>query len=216
MNRYKMLQAIQEAGLIAILRAPQGDVVELAKALVAGGVRALEVTADTPGFNDEIARLRKEVPEALVGVGTVFDAETARAAMLAGAQFTITPVLCRDTIELAVRYDHLVVPGTLTPTEMFQAFQWGAPAVKLFPASSLGPDYIRHVRGPLGQIPIIPTGGIDLSNVGDFIAAGAAAVGLGGSLVKRTDGVDGNYAVVTERAKAFVEAVAAARQAKGK
>lgn len=212
MSRYDTLQRIEATGVVAILRAPKGDLLEIARALLAGGVEAIEITADTPGVMEAIDRLVTELPQALVGVGTVLDAETARLALLAGAAFLVTPALTPDVIAMGTRYDKLVIPGTFTPTEMLNAYELGAPAVKVFPAAALGPDYIRHVRGPFSQIPMIPTGGVELSNAGEFIAAGAIAVGLGGSLVRRSDAESGDYAAITERARRAIEAVQAARR----
>lgn len=211
MNRYDALHRIAESGVIAILRAPGGDVVAIARALWDGGVRAVEITADTPGALHAIEALRSSLPEALVGVGTVLDAATARLALLAGAQFIVTPTLSEAVIHTANRYGTLVIPGTFTPTEILRAYEMGAPAVKVFPASVLGPDYIRHVRGPLPHIPMIPTGGVEVHNAAAFIAAGATAVGLGSSLVKRSDVQAGAWGAITERARAAVEAVRAAR-----
>lgn len=212
MSRFDTLYQIERTGIVAILRKPAGDIVQIAKALVDGGVKVLEVTADTPNVMDIIKSVREQVEGATVGVGTVLDAETARLAILAGAQFIVCPTLSAGVIEVGTRYDALVLPGTFTPTEMLRAYELGAPAVKVFPAASLGPDFIKHVKGPLSQIPMVPTGGVDLNNAGAFIAAGAIAVGLGTSLVKRYDAEQGSYDVMSERARQAVDVVRSAKK----
>lgn len=212
MSRYNTLHLVERTGVVAILRKPPGDIVQIAKALVDGGVTVLEVTADTPDFLNALRRLKDEVEGATVGVGTVLDAETARLAILSGAEFIVCPTLSAAVIEVGTRYDKLVLPGAFTPTEILRAWELGAPAVKVFPAATLGPEFIKHVRGPLPQVPMIPTGGVDLNNAGAFIAAGAAAVGLGGSLVRKAEVETGNYAAVSERARQAVDVVRSARR----
>jgi len=211
MTRYEALQVIKETGIIVILRNPPGDVVKIARALYEGGIRAMEITVDTPGSLDTVAAIAKDVPEMLIGSGTVLDAETARLALLAGAKFLVTPALSKEPIVLATRYDTLIIPGVLTPTEMFQASEWGALAVKLFPASTVGPEYIRHVRGPLSHVPIVPTGGIDIHNAAAYIEAGATALGLGSTIVNREDAERGDYQAITERARQCIDIVQEAR-----
>lgn len=215
MSRFDTLHLMERTGVVAILRKPPGDIVEIAKSLVDGGIKVLEVTADTPGVMEVVGRLREEVEGATVGVGTVLDAETARLAILSGAEFIVCPTLSADVIGVGTRYDKLVLPGTFTPTEMLQAYEMGAPAVKVFPAATLGPDFIKHVRGPMPQIPMIPTGGIDLNNAASFIAAGATAVGLGTSLVKKYEAEQGNYEAISERARQAIDLVRSARQRSG-
>lgn len=212
MSRYDTLYNMERSGVVAILRNPPGDIIQIAKALVKGGVKVLEITADTPGVMEKIQMLRQQVEDATIGVGTVLDAETARLGILAGAEFIVCPTLSAATIAMGTRYDKLVLPGTFTPTEMLQAFELGAPGVKVFPAESVGPEFIKHVKGPLPQIAMIPTGGIDLNNAGAFIAAGATAVGLGSSLVKKYDAENGNYDVISERARQAVDVVRSARK----
>lgn len=212
MSRYDTLHQIERTGIVAILRRPPGDIVAIARALVDGGVKVLEVTADTPGVVELMRRLATEVDGAIVGMGTVLDAETARTAILSGAEFLVCPTLSAEVIATANRYDKLVLPGVFTPTEMLRAYELGAQAVKVFPAASLGPDFIKHVRGPLGQIPMIPTGGIDLNNAGAFIAAGAIAVALGSSLVKPYEAEKNLYEAISTRARQAIEVVRNARQ----
>lgn len=207
MNRFEVLNKITESGVVAIMRSPGGDVVEIADALCEAGVRALEITTDTPGVLGLIERLRNTFDDVAVGAGTVLDPETAKSVIAAGAQFIVCPTLNTNTIEIANRYDKLILPGVYTPTEILTAFQAGAPAVKVFPAVSLGPEYIRQVRAPLAQVPLIPTGGVDLGNAAAFIKAGAAAVGIGGSLIgkganARADILDGAQKLVKTIAEA--------------
>jgi 2-dehydro-3-deoxyphosphogluconate aldolase/(4S)-4-hydroxy-2-oxoglutarate aldolase len=214
-KRVENLQRIFKSGIIAVIRGAQPEKVQrIALALGQGGVEVLEVTVDSPGAMDTIEQVSQNQEGALVGAGTVLDAETARTAILAGAQFIFTPTLDVRVIEVANRYDRVVIPGVMTPTEMLAAYQAGALAVKVFPAQVLGPDFIRQVRGPLGHIPMIPTGGIDEGNVIDFIAAGAAGVGIGGALVGRKAIEDDDYEGIAAKARRFVQLVQKAR-AKG-
>lgn len=208
MNRDKVFQLIESCGVVAILRSPGGDILQITAALQEAGVKAVEVTIDTPGALRTIELLRDTFKEIAIGVGTVLDPETAATAIDAGAQFIVTPTLNVRTVEMANRHDRLIIPGVFTPTEILTAFEAGAAAVKVFPATSLGPDFIRQVRAPLPHIPLIPTGGINLDNVAEFIQAGSTAVGLGSSLIGRSDN---DPAQITAHAKKIVQAVAQAR-----
>lgn len=212
MTRYETLQVIQETGVVVILRNPPGDVVKLAKALYRGGIRVMEITVDSPGALESVATIAKEVPEMIIGSGTVLDAETARLALLAGAQFLVTPVLSKEPITLATRYDTLIIPGVFTPTELYRAAEWGALAVKLFPANAVGPEYIRNVRGPLPHIPIVATGGIGMEDVAAYIRAGANALGLGSAIVEYDAITRENYEVITERARQCIDLVKRSRK----
>ncbi len=188
------------------------QVCQVAQALTAAGVKVLEITADSPGIMHMIEQVRaQDTSGAVIGAGTVLDAQTARNAILAGADFIFTPTLDLEVIEIANTYDKLVIPGVMTPTEMLTAYKAGAMMVKVFPADVLGPEYIKAVKGPLSQIPVIPTGGIDLDNAASFIKAGAAAVGVGGSLLDKKAISSGNYQVITERAREFIKVIAQAR-----
>ena len=211
--RHVAISRIVDGGVVAVLRGVDpDDVVPVARAVVEGGVRAVEVTADSPGAMGMIEAVAEELGDvALVGAGTVLDAETARAALLAGAEFVVSPSLHRDVIETCNRYGAPVIPGAATPTEAVEAFEAGADLVKLFPAAALGPDYLAALGGPLSQIPLVPTGGIDADNAGDFVDAGAVAVGAGSSIVDGGAVARGDYDEVTERARAIVEAVESAR-----
>ena len=214
MNKQETIQQIRDSGVVAVMRGADADaVVDIAEALAQGGVTALELTADTPGVMDLI----EEVVDALadtdviVGVGTVLDEETARAAILAGAEFVVSPSFHEDVIETCNRYGVPVAPGVATPTEAVEAYQAGADMVKLFPASALGPDYLSGIKGPLGQIPIMPTGGVGPDNAGDFIEAGAECVGAGSSLVDSEAVENGDFELITANAEAMVQAVEDAR-----
>ncbi len=167
---------------------------------VDGAIKALEAVADR--YGDKI----------ILGAGTVLDPETARICMLAGAQFFVTPSLNTKTIEAAKRYSKPVFPGALTPTEILTAWEAGADGVKVFPCSALGgAKYIKALKGPFPHIDLVPTGGVNLETIADFIAAGSAAVGVGGELIDAKSCSEGNYGVFTERARRFREAATAAR-----
>ena len=203
-----------ESGVVAVLRAKDStQLFEAAVALEAGGVRSIEVTMTTPNALAVIAEVCKKLGEkVLVGVGTVLDAETARQAILAGAEFVVGPTLSLGVIQMCRRYSKIVVPGAFTPTEILTAWEAGADLVKLFPATAVGPKYIKDLKGPLPQIPIVPTGGVDVNNAGEFIKAGAAAVAAGTSLVDGKALAARDFGAITAMAQRFVSAVRQARQ----
>ena len=211
--RHERTARIVDGGVIGIMRGVESSkAVDVAAALREGGVTAVEVTADTPGAMGMIEDIADAMDgEVLVGAGTVLDSETARAALLAGAEFVVTPSLNEDVIGTCNRYGAPVAPGVATPTEAVRAFEAGADLAKVFPASSLGPDHVASVGGPLGQIPLVPTGGVSLDNVAEFVEAGAVAVGVGSSLVDGDAVAAEDYDALTERASAFVDAVADAK-----
>ncbi len=212
-DRTETLDRIESGGVIAVLRGVEPDhVAPIATALADGGITAIEVTADTPGVAGLVESLDAAVGErAVIGAGTVLDAATARTVLLAGAEFVVTPTLAEPVIETANRYGVPVVPGIMTPSEAQRAIEAGADAVKLFPAKTVGPDHLRAIRGPLTQVPIIPTGGISLENAADYVEAGAIGVGVGGALLDDELIAAEDWAGVEERAAAFVETVANAR-----
>lgn len=212
MSAVESLQAIERCGVIAVIRGLETrTALEAATALYEGGITVLEVTVDTPGAYETIERLASSMQgKALIGAGTVLDPAAAVAAIQSGAAFLFAPNLNEKVIEVANRHGRLAIPGVMTPTEMVRAAAAGAPAVKLFPASVLGPGFIKQVKAPLPHIPVIPTGGVDERNAADFIRAGAAAVGIGGSLLK--DSVErGAFHEIAERARSLVELVREAR-----
>ena len=211
--RTDRLDRITDGGVIAILRGVQpDDAVAVADAVVDAGVTALEVTADTPNATSSIETIADRVDDALVGAGTVLDAETARAAQLAGAEFLVTPTVNRDVIRTANRYGTPVVVGAYTPTEAIEAYEAGADAVKVFPAKTGGPDHVAAIGGPLPQVPLVPTGGVGADNAGEYVRAGAVAVGVGSSIVDGEAIADGDFDAIRSNARAVVEAVAAARE----
>lgn len=213
MQKDDQIRLISESGVIAIVRFDRSEeLVEVARAVRAGGVRAIEFTMTTPNALDIIAQAVREFSdEVLLGAGTVLDAETARAAILAGAEFIVAPTLNPRVIEVAHRYSKTVIPGAFTPTEILTAWECGADFVKVFPAEFGGPAYIKAVRAPLPQIRLIPVGGVSLETVGDFIRAGCAAVAVGSHLVKKSAIAARNFDELTELARQFVAAVKQAR-----
>jgi 2-dehydro-3-deoxyphosphogluconate aldolase/(4S)-4-hydroxy-2-oxoglutarate aldolase len=214
MQRHVAVSRILDTGIVGILRGvPSEQTHRVVDALVAGGVTTLEVTADTPGAVDTIDRLTDafDSDDVLIGVGTVLDSETAGAALRAGANFVVTPSFDPSVVETCNRHGIAVAPGVATPTEAVEATEAGADLLKVFPAGPLGPDYVGAMGGPLGQLPLLPTGGVSLDNVDDFFAAGASGVGVGSSLVDG-DAVDReDYGELTDRAERFREAIEAAR-----
>lgn len=214
MKRNAALDAIFQSGIIAIIRAHDASqFLAAAEALCAGGVRAVEVTMTTPGALEAIKQGARELSSDIyVGVGSVLDAESARAAIAAGAQFVVCPTLRPETITACRRYSVAVFPGAYTPTELLTAWEAGADAVKLFPASAGGPEYVRALKAPLPQLRLAPTGGINLENAGAFVRAGADVLGIGSALVSQKLLEEGDFEAVTQRARAFCEAVAEARR----
>jgi len=214
MDKTAKLNLIRETGVIAIMRAQSSaQLIAAADAIWAGGVRAIEVTMTTPGALSVIEEATVRYGEKVIfGAGSVLDAETARAAILAGADFVVAPTLDPATIELCSRYSVPVMPGCYTPTEMLTAWQAGADMVKLFPASVGGPALLKAILAPLPQIEIVPVGGVDLDTAAEFIASGAAALGVGSSLVNQKLLDAGDMEELTRRAKAFIEKVKQGRR----
>jgi 2-dehydro-3-deoxyphosphogluconate aldolase/(4S)-4-hydroxy-2-oxoglutarate aldolase len=213
-DKPEKLQVIRQSGVVAIMRAQSsGQLVAAADAIRAGGVRVIEVTMTTPGalgvIEEAAARYGEQV---LFGAGSVLDAETARAAILAGADFIVAPTLDLATVQLCNRYGVPVVPGCYTPTEMLAAWQAGADMVKLFPASVGGPALVKAILAPLPQLEIVPVGGVNLDTAAQFIASGAAALGVGSSLVDQKLLDSGDMDELTRRAAAFIEKVKEGRQ----
>ena len=206
------VERIAETGVIAILRGVSvEDAPDVAAAVTEGGVAALEITADTPNVTAAIEAVADRV-DAAVGVGTVLDAETARAAQLAGAEFVVTPTVNRAVIRTANRYGTPIAAGAYTPTEALDAFEAGADFVKVFPAKTGGPAHVAALGGPLSQIPLVPTGGVSADNAGAYVEAGAAAVGVGSAIVDHDAVGAGEYDRIAADARAVVEAVATARE----
>ena len=214
MQKHVVFNGILERGMVGIVRAASPDAaLQIAEACIAGGITALEVAFTTPDTLGVLRTLReRHGHDVLLGAGTVLDTETARAAILAGAQFIISPGVNVETITLCQRYQVLAMPGAMTPTEIVTALQAGADIVKVFPAEMFGPAYIKALRAPLPQAPLMPTGGVTVENLAEWFASGAVAVGIGSSL--SGPGAKGDYAAVTARAQAFVAQMAAIRAAK--
>jgi len=210
-----MMELIHKTGVIAIMRAKSSDqLLAAADAIKAGGVQAIEVTMTTPGALDVIRQATERYgADVLFGAGSVLDPESARAAILAGAQFVVCPTLNLKTIEICHRYAIPVVPGAYTPTEILTAWEAGADMVKVFPASVGGPAYFKAIKGPLPQVKLVPVGGVDLDTTANFIRAGADAVGVGGALVSQKLLDAGDFAALTERARRFCQEVAKGRAA---
>ena len=209
------VQRLESAGVVAVIRLADGAALRaVADALAEGGVRALEVTMTVPRAAALIAELAQALPdEFLVGAGTVLDADTAREVIDAGARFVVSPVFRRPVLEAVHARDVAAMPGCFTPTEILEAWDAGADIVKVFPATALGPGFFTDVRGPLPHVRLMPTGGVTRANAGDWIRAGAVAIGVGTALVDRTAVLDGRYDVITANARHFVDAVRQARQA---
>jgi len=206
------LQSIGDSGLIVVMRGLDADLgVRASEVLYEAGVRVIEVTVDSPGALETIRVMSRSLAgKALFGAGTVLDEASAVAAISAGAQFLFAPNLNREVIAAALRYGRVAIPGVFTPTEMVSAAEWGAPAVKLFPANALGPDYVKQVRAPLPHIPIIPTGGVGENNVAEYVKAGAFAVGVGASLIGDLP-QKGDWDELARRASTLVEKIKEAR-----
>lgn len=214
MSQNNALDLILETGVVAIMRAKNSDqLLSAAQAILAGGVKAIEVTMTTPGALDVIRQAIGQFgSDVLFGVGSVLDAETARAAILAGAQFVVCPTLNLKTIEVCKRYSVPIMPGAYTPTELLTAWEAGASLVKVFPASAGGPAYIKAVKAPLPQIRLAAVGGVNLDNTAEFIRAGTEVVGVGGDLVSQNLLDTKDFVTITERARGFRLEVEKGRQ----
>ncbi|MFD1641143.1 bifunctional 4-hydroxy-2-oxoglutarate aldolase/2-dehydro-3-deoxy-phosphogluconate aldolase [Halohasta litorea] len=203
-----------DSGVVAVLRGADPDtLIEITDALLEGGVTGIELTADNPDVAEMLEALTGSFgDEIVIGTGTVLDAETARMTMLAGAEFIVSPSLHEDVIEICNRYGTLVAPGVMTPTEAISGYEMGADLVKVFPASSLGPGHLKSIKGPYSQIPLMPTGGVDIDNAADYIEAGAECVGAGSALVDYDAAERGDFEAITEQAREFTSVIEAARE----
>ncbi|GIN63349.1 2-dehydro-3-deoxy-phosphogluconate aldolase [Robertmurraya siralis] len=203
-----ILNDIEQNKLVSIIRSDRSnEIVEVVHSLYRGGIRIVEVTMNTPGALKGIEKIKELYPDLHVGAGTVLDSETARAAILSGASFILTPTLKQSTIEMANRYDVPIVPGVFTPTEILTAYEYGAKMVKIFPIRTLGPKFISDIKGPLQHIAIMAVGGISIENVKEYLSAGVSALGIGSSLVEDTLVHQGNYEEIEKRASKFVNIV---------
>ncbi|QLK26443.1 bifunctional 4-hydroxy-2-oxoglutarate aldolase/2-dehydro-3-deoxy-phosphogluconate aldolase [Natrinema zhouii] len=207
-------ERIVDGGVIAVLRGvDENQIVPVARAMYDAGVDALEITADGTRAAEQIAAVDRELADtdAVVGAGTVLDAPTAQSVIDAGASFVVSPHTDADVVRTCNRHGVLVAPGAMTPTEAVTAMEAGADLLKMFPASTVGPGHIGALAGPLGDVDIVPTGGVSRDNVADFFDAGAVAVGAGGAIVDDAAIADGDMDQVRATAASFVDAVEAAR-----
>jgi 2-dehydro-3-deoxyphosphogluconate aldolase/(4S)-4-hydroxy-2-oxoglutarate aldolase len=214
MLKLKVLGKVIESGLVAIVRTNSADqAAEIAEACAHGGAGAIEITFTVPGAAAVIEHLAKEYSsgQILIGAGTVLDPETARIAILSGAQYIVSPSVSPETARLCNRYQIPYMPGAGTMREIVDAMECGADIVKLFPGETLGPAFVKAVKGPLPQASLMPTGGVSVENVGEWIKAGAVAVGVGGSLTAGAQ--SGNFKLITDTAKQFIERILQAREA---
>jgi 2-dehydro-3-deoxyphosphogluconate aldolase/(4S)-4-hydroxy-2-oxoglutarate aldolase len=205
----KTIQTIYKHKIIAIIRgAEESDLIKIGNALKDGGIRLVEVTLNSPGAMEGIKQMAKVFEgEIKIGAGTVLDPESARAAIEAGADFILSPTVNPETIRLTKRYGKVSIPGAFTPTEILTAYEHGADLVKVFPAS-IGPGYIKDICGPLPHIPLLPTGGVNETNINAFQKAGAVAFGVGSSLVNTEEAMTEEYLqALTKKAQTFVRAI---------
>lgn len=214
--RAETVAALEACGVVAVIRLKEaGALGAVVDALAEGGVRALEVTMTVPGAIGLIREIAPSLPpDVVLGAGTVLDAETAQAAIEAGARYVVSPVFREEVLRVCHRADVAAMPGCFTPTEILTAWEAGADVVKVFPATALGPGYFRDLRGPFPQLRLMPTGGVSLANAGEWILAGAVAIGVGTSLVDAEAVAARRFGEITQRARQFVAAVAAARSAR--
>jgi 2-dehydro-3-deoxyphosphogluconate aldolase / (4S)-4-hydroxy-2-oxoglutarate aldolase len=217
MSKETQLRQILECGIVAVVRSPDsGQLVEVVRALADGGVTVAEITMTVPGALEVLRQVRGALGDrVLLGAGTILDTETARAALLAGAEYIVAPTVNLDVIRLCQRYNKLVMPGAFTPTEILAAWEAGADIVKVFPAEIVGPAFFKAVRGPLPQIRLMPTGGVDLTTAAAFLKAGACCLGIGGQLVEPAAIAAGNFDRLRDLARQYVAIVQKTRQAPG-
>src|SRR5213080_3403791 len=214
MSKEADLRRALDCGIVAVVRSSDSQqLVEVARALADGGVTVIEITMSVPNALDVLKQVRQALGErVLLGAGTVLDPETARAVLLAGAEFIVAPTLNLDVIRLCRRYDKLVMPGAFTPTEILTAWEAGADIVKVFPADVIGPAFFKALRGPLPQVRVMPTGGVDLTTAAAFLQAGACCLGVGGQLVEPKAVAERNFDRIRELARQYVAVVKQVRQ----
>ncbi|PQV63277.1 2-keto-3-deoxy-phosphogluconate aldolase [Abditibacterium utsteinense] len=212
--KLEILQRLTSVGLVAVVRAENGEqAIRICEALLEGGCAALEVTFTVPRAHRVIELLaeRFKPSEMILGAGTVLDPETARIAILSGATYVVSPSLNPETVRLCNRYQIPMMPGAMTIREVIEGMEAGADIIKLFPGEAFGPNFIKSIKGPFPQAPLMPTGGVDVSNVAQWIEAGAVAVGAGSSLIGGAK--TGDYGQITRTAREFIEKIQEAREA---
>jgi 2-dehydro-3-deoxyphosphogluconate aldolase/(4S)-4-hydroxy-2-oxoglutarate aldolase len=212
LEKEKVITKICDGGLVAVIRAETSEQAKkITEACIAGGVTAIELTFTVPGAHEIISELAKlySPEEILLGAGTVLDPETARIAILSGAQYVVSPCLNINTVKLCNRYRIPIMPGAMTIKEVVEGMEAGADIIKIFPGELFGPTFVKAIRGPLPQARIMPTGGVSVDNVGEWIKAGCVAVGVGGNITAGAK--TGDYQSITDKAKQFVEAIRSAR-----
>src|SRR3954466_11270282 len=209
MSRENQLRRVLDCGIVAVIRSPDSQqLVEVARALADGGVTVVEITMSVPNALDVLRQVRQALGDRLLlGAGTVLDPETARAVLLAGAEYIVAPTVNLDVIRLCRRYDKLVMPGAFTPTEILSAWEAGADVVKVFPAEVVGPAFFKALRGPLPQVRVMPTGGVDLNTAASFLKAGACCLGVGSQLIEPKAVAEGNFARIRDLARQYAAIV---------
>jgi 2-dehydro-3-deoxyphosphogluconate aldolase/(4S)-4-hydroxy-2-oxoglutarate aldolase len=209
MSKETQLRHILDCGIVAVVRSPDSQqLVEVVRALADGGVTVVEITMTVPDALGVVRQVRQTLGErVLLGAGTILDTETARAALLAGAEYLVAPTLNLDVIRLCQRYSKLVMPGAFTPTEILTAWEAGADIIKVFPAEVVGPAFFKAMRGPLPQIRLMPTGGVDLNTAADFLRAGACCLGLGSQLVEPRAVAERDFDRIRDLARQYVAIV---------
>ncbi|NQT26777.1 bifunctional 4-hydroxy-2-oxoglutarate aldolase/2-dehydro-3-deoxy-phosphogluconate aldolase [candidate division KSB1 bacterium] len=214
MSRQTVLNEIQDCGAVVILRLTNSDkILQIAEAIIQGGMKAIEVTLNTPGAIEAISKLCKTLGDKiLIGAGTVLNGDEAEKAIHAGAKYVISPVFKPEIIHMAHAHDCPAVPGCMTPTEMLQAHEAGADVIKLFPAESFGPEYMRSIMAPLNHLRIMPTGGVHASNAGDWISAGAFCLGVGSAILDKKAIAANDFQALNKKARDFKEAIQHARE----
>ncbi len=213
MSKTDILAKIKATGIVPVIRAKSADeALKLTEAIYEGGINIFEITMTVPGAIEVIKELTekyKDNDDVIIGAGSVLDAPTAKMAIQAGAKFVVGPSFDEEMVKLCNRYQTPVIPGAVTPTEVVKAMEAGADVVKIFPATLFGPKIIKAIKGPIPHAPLLPTGGVDLDNVADWIKAGSYAVGAGSAIVGKVDG--DNYSKVTDASRQFVEKIKVAR-----
>ncbi len=209
MSKEQDLQQVLDTKIVAVVRAPSGELLaDVAEALLAGGITVMEITFTVPAAHKIVEQVASRLGDRiLLGAGTVLDPETARIALLSGAEFLVSPAVNLDVIAMAQRYDKLMMPGAWTPTEVLTAWQAGADIVKVFPSDVSGPRHLRALHGPLPQVRLMPTGGVNLDTAADFLKAGACALGIGSSLVTSRAVAEGNLKEIESLARQYVDIV---------